>query len=64
MADDESNWLLTHGGTFKPEVIREIVKDLTVRVSDWATEAVIAYVDYCVDRYGQCLVYNNSLECN
>lgn len=64
MADDESNWVLTHGGPFKPEVIREIVKDPAVHVSDWAVEATIAYVDYCVDRYGQCPVYNNSLECN
>lgn len=64
MANDESNWVLTHGGPFKPEVIREIVKDPAVHVSDWALEAAIAYVDYCVDRYGQCPVYNNSLECN
>ncbi len=64
MANDESNWVLTHGGPFKPEVIREIVKDPAVRVSDWAAEAAIAYIDYCVDKYGQCPVYNNSLECN
>jgi len=64
MADDESNWVLTHGGPFKAEVIREIVKDPATHVSDWAVEATIAYVDYCVDRYGQCPVYNNSLECN
>ena len=64
MANDDSNWVLTHGGPFKAEVIREIVKDPAVHVSDWAVEAAIAYVDYCVDRYGQCLAYNNSLECN
>src|SRR6266849_1682071 len=64
MANDESNWVLTHGGPFKAEVIREIVKDPATHVSDWAVEATIAYVDYCVDRYGQCPVYNNSLECN
>lgn len=64
MANDDSNWVLTHGGPFKEDVIREIVKDPAVHVSDWAVEAVIAYVDYCVDRYGQCPVYNNSLECN
>ena len=64
LADDESNWVLTHRGPFKPEVIREIAKDPAVRVSDWAVEATIAYVDYCVEKYGQCPVYNNSLECN
>jgi hypothetical protein len=64
MANDDSNWVLTHGGPFKPEVIREIVKDPAVRVSEWAAEAAIAYIDYCVDRYGQCPAYNNSLECN
>jgi len=64
LADDESNWVLTHGGPFKPEVIRQITKDPAVRVSDWAVEASIAYVDYCVEKYGQCPVYNNSLECN
>jgi hypothetical protein len=63
MANDASNWVLTHGGPFKAEVIREIIKDPAAHVSDWAVEAAIAYVDYCVERYGQCPVYNNSLEC-
>ena len=52
LADDESNWVLTHGGPFKPEVIRQIAKDPAVRVSDWAVDASIAYVDYCVEKYG------------
>ena len=32
MANDESNWILTHGGPFKPDVIREIAKDPAVHV--------------------------------
>jgi hypothetical protein len=64
LVNDDSNWNLTHGGPFKPEVIRQIISDPAMSVSDWTVEAAIAYVDYCVDRYGQCPVYNNSLECN
>jgi hypothetical protein len=30
----------------------------------WAVEACIAYVDYCVERYGQCPVYFNPMQCN
>jgi hypothetical protein len=44
--------------------VREIVNHPSVRVSDWAVEAAVAYVDYCVDRYGQCPVYFNPMQCN
>src|SRR5205807_10256333 len=64
MAIDDTNCVVTHRRPFKADVIREIVKEPAVHVSDWAVEAAIAYVDYCVDRYGQCPVYSTSLECN
>ena len=32
MANDESNWVLTHGGPFKPEVAREIVRPCRARI--------------------------------
>jgi hypothetical protein len=64
MSRGEDNWMLAHGGPFKPEVVREIVNHPSVRVSDWAVEAAVAYVDYCVDRYGQCPVYFNPMQCN
>ncbi len=64
MSRGDDNWMLTHGGPFKPEVVRQIVEHPDVRVSDWAVEAAIAYVDYCVERYGQCPVYFNPMQCN
>ena len=33
-------------------------------MSDWAREAAVAYVDYCVEKYGQCPVYFNPMQCN
>ena len=45
LADDESNWVLTHGGPFKPEVIRQIAKDPAMRVSDWAVALFVTEWD-------------------
>ena len=64
LSPGEDNYLLTHNGPFKAEVAREIISSAEVKVSDWAREAAIAYVDYCVERYGQCPVYFNPLQCN
>jgi hypothetical protein len=64
LARDAGNWMLTHGGPFKPGVVREIVSHEAARVSDWAVAAATAYVDYCVDRYGQCPVYLNPMHCD
>ena len=64
LARDGDNWMLSHGGPFKPEVVREIVNHPRVQVSDWAIDAAVAYVDYCVARYGQCPVYFNPMQCN
>src|SRR6266496_2836919 len=58
------NWMLTHNGPFKADTVREIVNHPVVQVSDWAVEAAAAYVDYCVDRYGQCPVTFNPMQCN
>ena len=46
--------MFTHGGPFNADTVREIVNHPMTKVSDWAVDARIAYVDYCVDRYGQC----------
>jgi hypothetical protein len=64
MSRGDDNWMLTHNGPFKPETVREIANHPDVQVSDWAVEASIAYVDYCVERYGQCPVYFNPMQCN
>jgi hypothetical protein len=64
MAKGDDNWMLRHGGPFRPEVVREIVEHPRARISNWAVEAAIAYVDYCIDRYGQCPVYFNPMQCN
>jgi hypothetical protein len=64
LSKGEDNWVLSHGGPFKPEVMREIVNHPVTTVSDWAIEASAAYIDYCVDRYGQCPVNFNPMQCN
>ncbi len=64
MSPGEDNWMLQRGGPFKADVVRQIVNHPGTQISDWAAEAAIAYVDYCVDRYGQCPVYFNPMQCN
>jgi hypothetical protein len=64
MGQGDQNWILKHGGPFKADTARAIIEDPAIQVSDWAREAVAAYVDYCVDRYGQCPVYFNPMQCN
>jgi hypothetical protein len=64
MSKGEDNWMLTHNGPFKADTVREIVNHPIVQVSDWAVEAAAAYVDYCVERYGQCPVTFNPMQCN
>lgn len=64
MSRGEDNWMLTHGGPFQPDVVRDIVNSPVVRVSDWAVEACVAYFDYCVENYGQSPVYFNPMQCN
>ena len=64
MSTGDDNWMIHSGGPFRPEVAREIVNHPDVQISDWAIEATVAYVDYCVERYGQCPVYFNPMQCN
>jgi hypothetical protein len=64
LSKGDDNWVLSHGGPFKPEVMRDIVNHPVCQVSDWAIEASAAYIDYCVERYGQCPVNFNPMLCN
>jgi len=64
MSKGEDNWMLSHKGPYTAEVVLNIVDSPVVQVSDWAVEACVAYVDYCVQNYGQCPVYFNPLQCN
>ena len=64
MSKGEDNWMLAHRGPYSAEVVRNIVNSPAVQVSDWAVEAAIAYVDYCVEQYGQCPVHFNPMQCN
>jgi hypothetical protein len=64
MHNGKDNWMLKSNGPFREETARAILEDPAIVVSEWAREATIAYVDYCVDRYGQCPVYFNPLQCN
>jgi hypothetical protein len=64
MGKGDQNWIIQHGGPFKADVAREIVEHPDVQISEWAKEAAAAYIDYCVERYGQCPVYFNPMQCN
>jgi hypothetical protein len=64
MSRGDDNWMLTHNGPFNADTVRAIVNDPGVVVSDWAVEAMAAFVDYCVENYGQCPVYFNPMQCN
>ena len=64
MSRGDDNWMLRHGGPFTADTVRAIVNDPATHVSDWAVEACIAYVDYCVEHYGQCPAYFNPMQCN
>jgi hypothetical protein len=64
MSTGDDNWMLTHQGPFSADTVRAIVNDPGVVVSDWAVEAMAAFVDYCVENYGQCPVYFNPMQCN
>ena len=64
MSRGDDNWMLRHGGPFTADTVRAIVNDPATRVSDWAVEACVAYVDYCVEHYGQCPAYFNPMQCN
>jgi hypothetical protein len=64
MSKGEDNWMLSHKGPYSADVVRNIVNSPVVQVSDWAVEACAAYVDYCVENYGQCPVYFNPMQCN
>jgi hypothetical protein len=65
MSKGEDNWMLTHKGPYRSaDTVKQIVNSPQTQISDWAVEAVAAYVDYCVAKYGQCPVYFNPLQCN
>lgn len=63
MSRGDDNWMLTHNGPFNADSVEAIVNDPVTRVSDWAVEAAAAYVDHCVENYGQCPVYFNPMQC-
>ncbi|MGH9000028.1 MAG: hypothetical protein ACRDY7_11635 [Acidimicrobiia bacterium] len=63
LSPGDDNYMVNRG-PFAPDVARAITDDPACQVSDWAREASIAYVDYVVDRYGQCPAYVNPLQCN
>jgi len=64
MSRGDDNWMLQKKGPWSADVVKSIVDSDTVRISDWAVEACVAYVDYCVEHYGQAPVYYNPMQCN
>jgi hypothetical protein len=64
LSKGEDNWMLSHQGPYSADVVRNIVNSPIVQVSEWAVDACAAYVDYCVENYGQCPVYFNPMQCN
>ncbi len=64
LSKGDDNWMLQHKGPFKPETVRDLVNHPAVQISDWAQEAMAAYIDYCVENYGRCPVTFNPMQCN
>ena len=64
MSKGDDNWMLQQKGPWSADIVKSIVNSDAVQISDWAVEAVTAYVDYCVEHYGQSPVYYNPLQCN
>lgn len=62
--DEANNWMLKTGAPYKPEVARQIIHHPRNKIPQWAVDAAAAYVDYCVDKYGQCPVFINPMQCN
>ncbi|MFN8203110.1 MAG: hypothetical protein U0S48_11120 [Solirubrobacteraceae bacterium] len=63
MSKGDDNWMIQRKGLWSADIVRSIVNSDAVQISDWAVEACIAYVDYCVEKYGQSPVYYNPLQC-
>jgi hypothetical protein len=61
---DGSSYMLRSGGPYKREVAEQIINHPRNQIPDWAIEAAISYVNYCVEKYGQCPVYFNPMQCN
>ncbi|MEE9279032.1 MAG: hypothetical protein V3V67_02545 [Myxococcota bacterium] len=54
---------LTNGLTpWKPDVTRAVVDDPRNRPADWVREALIAYIGYCVENFGQWPVTYNPMQ--
>jgi hypothetical protein len=51
--DDDSNLMRTGQGGWKPERTDGIIGHPRARPAEWVWEALTAYVQYCVDQFGQ-----------
>lgn len=63
LAKDGNNWMLRTGAPYKREVAEQVINHPVSQVPEWAIEATAAYIDYCVEHYGQCPVYWNPMQC-
>jgi len=55
---------IRRAGGYQPQVAEQIASHPRSRFPEWTYEAAAAYIDYCVERYGQCPVYFNPMQCN
>jgi hypothetical protein len=47
---------------YTPDVVEGIIRDPQVRPAPWVRDAVTAYVQYCVDNFGQFPVTYNPMQ--
>jgi hypothetical protein len=64
MSPGTDNWMLARKGPFNEQTLKAILEHPRCQVSNYAIDASIAFIDYCVDRYGQCPPYINPMQCN
>lgn len=58
----EDNALLKGLSPWKPEVTQAILDDPRTRPAEWVRDALVAYIDYCVENFGQWPVTYNPMQ--
>jgi hypothetical protein len=64
MAKDGNSWGQKVGAPYKPEVFEAILKHKHTDFPQWTLDASASFIDYCVEKWGQCPVFQNPMQCN
>ncbi len=60
--EGDDNYIRRVGGPWKKDTAEEIIRHPRNRPPEWVREALIAYIDYCVENYGQWPVTYNPMQ--